>query len=103
MPIAKKGAKRVVAKKAAAKKGGAKKVPPKKPAKKVVKAAKPAKAPARKAAPAKAVPAKVHVAAKPAAHASNGCAERCRVCGDACSRPGLHEQHRCSTHIGMIA
>ena len=106
MPIAKKAAKRVVAKKAAAKKGGAKKAPAKKPAKakKVVKASKAA----RKAVPAKApqakmTPPKVPVAARPAAHSSNGCEERCRVCGDACARPGMHEQHRCGVHVGMIA
>lgn len=96
-------AKKQSVKKVVGKKAAAKKASPKKPAKKVVKAAKPAKAPAKKAAPAKAAPAKAHVAAKPAAQASSGCPERCLVCGDACSRPGMHEQHRCGVHVGMSA
>jgi hypothetical protein len=29
------------------------------------------------------------------------CNEQCRVCGAACFRGGLHEQHRCRDHVGM--
>jgi hypothetical protein len=80
MPTAKKAA----AKKAATKKAAAKK-------KVVKKIARAAKAPKKKSAP----------PARRVAQPSAECREQCRVCGNVCSRDGLHEQHRCRDHVGL--